>query len=236
VRHSVYLRRYARPPAVLESAGPLANSVAIPSTAPDDVHVMHPIADLIEPVLGHSSWLVQRGHGSFVTMEFGAPEVRVGEPKLRKTYLDGAPKKTLQRHSYVDGEWHLWIYCCEWSLILDGALLAHNESGDLTMHRALHVLNGQQLTAVDIEPADGRTRFTFDLGCILITRPAPPRTYEDEPVEQWYLYLRSGPVLAVRGDGSYKVGDRHQKPADRHWLPINTPVRIQRIAATGTTR
>jgi len=187
---------------------------------------VHPIADIIEPVLGHPAWLVQRGHGSFITMEFGAPEVHVGDTKLRKTNIDGAPEKTPQRISYVDGQWHLWIYCCEWLLALDGTLLAHDESGDVTMRRALHVLDGQKLIAVDIEPAGGRTRFTFDLGCLLFTSPAPPEAYEEEPVEQWCLYLRSGPVLSIRGDGSYTIGDRHQQPADRRWLPVDTPIHL----------
>jgi hypothetical protein len=187
---------------------------------------MHPIASIVEPVLGHPSWLVRRGHGSFITMEFGAPEVHVGDPKLRKTYIDGAPDETLQRLSYVDGQWHLWIYCCEWSLILNGALLAHNESSDPAMQRALHVLNGQKLAAVDVEPADGRTRFTFDLGCSLITRPAPTGVYGDEPGAQWYQYVRSGPVLSVRGDGGYKIDDRHDMPDEQLWLPIDTPVHL----------
>jgi hypothetical protein len=97
--------------------------------------------------------------------------------------------------SYIDGQWHLWIYCCEWSLTLDGTPLAHNESADLTMRRALRVLNGQKLTAVDIEPTDGRTRLTFDLGCFLLTRPGaaglrgrPGRAVASVPA------LRPGPV------------------------------------------
>jgi hypothetical protein len=45
-------------------------------------------------------------------------------------------------------------------------------------------------------------------------------------VEQWCLYLRSGPVLSIRGDGSYTIGDRHQQPADRRWLPVDTPIHL----------
>jgi hypothetical protein len=193
---------------------------------PDDVRVMHPIADFVRPVLGRPSWLVKRGHGSFVTMEFGSPEVDVREPRLMPVFIEGAPAKTNQRYSFVGGEWHLWIYCCEWSLMLDGVQLAHCESDDVTMSRALHVLNGQALTEVDMEPADGRTRFTFDLGCSLFTLPAEAGVYENEPVEQWYLYARSGLVLAVRGDGSYKINDRHEKREDREWRPIGAPVRV----------
>lgn len=187
---------------------------------------MHPIAEFLAPLLGMPSWLVQRGYGSFVTMEFGAPEVHVGDAHVRKTYIDGAPDKSAQRLSYVDGQWHLWVYCCDWSLSLAGAPLAHSESCGTVIRRALHVLNGQKLAGVDIEPAGGSTRFSFDLGCSLDTRPAPPGCYEDEPVEQWKLYLRSGAVLVVRGDGSYGIGDRRQSLADWHWLPISDRVRV----------
>lgn len=63
---------------------PLANRLLPGDLEPDDVRVMHPIADLVRPVLGHPSWLVQRGHGSFVTMESGALEVGVREPGRRE--------------------------------------------------------------------------------------------------------------------------------------------------------
>jgi hypothetical protein len=188
---------------------------------------MHPIEDIIGPVLGHPSWLVQRGHGSFVTMEFGEPQLHTGEPKLRKTFIDGVAEQSPQRCSYGDGQWRLWIYCCEWWLLLEGTLLAHSESDDLRMlHRAQNVLNGQKLTELDIEPGDGGTRFNFDLGCSLLTRPAPPGSDQDEPDEQWKLYLRSGNVLVVRADGSYMISDRHEKPSNWRWLPISNRVHV----------
>lgn len=159
-------------------------------------------------------------------MEYGEPLVEVRQPRLMPLFIEGAPAKAIQRYVFVGGEWHLWVYCCEWSLLLENVQLAHNESDDVTMHRALHMLNGQILKGVDIEPADGRTRFTFDLGCSLLTYPAPSGLYGDKPVEQWTLHARSGPFLAIREDGKYWIGDRHQKPADKSWLPIATPIRI----------
>jgi hypothetical protein len=58
------------------------------------------------------------------------------------------------------------------------------------------VLDGQVLTAVDIDPDDGHSAFTFDLGCTLLTRPAPPGAYDD-PAEQWKLYAGSGCDLSA---------------------------------------
>jgi hypothetical protein len=194
---------------------------------PDDVRVMHPIAEFVKPVLGRPTWLVKRGHGSFVTAEFGSPELDVREPRLMPVFIEGAPAQTRQRYSFVGGEWHLWIYCCQWSLMLADVQLAHCESDDVTMHRALHVLNGQALSAVEIEPSDGRTRFSFDLGCTLLTLPAEAGVYDREPIAQWYLYGRSGLVLSVRGDGTYRINDRHQKRDDWSWQPIGSPVRLE---------
>lgn len=100
--------------------------------------------------------------------------------------------------------------------------LVRNESDNFTVNRALRVLDGQVLQAIDIEPDDGRTRFTFDLGCSLLTCPARPGTYRTEPVKQWMLYSHSGPdlvVLSVRGDGTYSIIDGHAKPEGEHWPP-----------------
>jgi hypothetical protein len=67
---------------------------------------------------------------------------------------------------------------------LHGTALAHEESDDITISRALGVLNGQILTGASIEPGS-RTRFTFDLGCALASYPAPPGTYGPIPAQQW---------------------------------------------------
>jgi hypothetical protein len=187
---------------------------------------MHPVADLIRPALGKPCWLARHGHGSFVTMEFGEPQVEIGEPKLRRVYIEDAPERSLQRLAFVRGDWHLWIYCCRWSLTLDGTVLARDQSDDITMNRALAVLNGQILTAATIEPGS-LTRFCFDLGCILTTYPAPPGIYENEPAGQWKWYTGTGPVLLMRGDGSYSVSGPHEKPDDHQWLPITALVHVE---------
>jgi hypothetical protein len=166
-----------------------------------------------EPLLGFPAWKVQNGYGSFITMEFGEPMLRIDEARLRPVFIEGAPKETRQRLAIVRGTWHLWIYCCSWSLLLDGLQIAHNESEQLTMNRALHVLNGQRLSKVSvIETAN--TRFEFDLGCVLDTSPAAPGTYDDEPVEQWLLYQPSGRALSLRGDGAVTSGDSSSSRAD----------------------
>jgi hypothetical protein len=186
---------------------------------------MHPITDLMHPALGKPCWLVQKGHGSFVTMEFGEPRVEMRGPRPTPVRIPGAPARSPRRLVFIRGEWHLWIYCCEWSLTLDGTELAHNEYDNITMNRALKVLNGQILTTAEIEP-DSRTRFSFDLGCSFVTCPAPAGTYSREPTTQWYWYSKPGSVIAVRGDGTYALCPPREKLDDQRWLPITGPVHI----------
>ena len=56
--------------------------------------------------------------------------------------------------------------------------------------RAARELNGQKLVDVVINPRGARTRFVFDLGAELETRPF------DRSREQWLLYEPGGHVLA----------------------------------------
>jgi hypothetical protein len=186
---------------------------------------VHPIADLMHPALGNPCWLVKHGHGSFVTMEFGQPRVEISGPELMRVHIEGAPERSPRRSAFVCGDWHLWIYCCRWMLTLNGIQLAEDESDDITMDRALGVLNGQILTAASIEPGS-QTTFSFDLGCSFTTYPAPAGTYGDEPAEQWKWYTRPGPVVAVRDDGTYAISSLDAKPDGHRWLPISTPVHI----------
>jgi hypothetical protein len=181
---------------------------------------VHPVFATFAPVLGSPSWQVEKGHGSFVTLEFGEPQLTVREPCEQLVFIDGAPPRALLRTTWVRGPWHLWIYCCEWSLALGAALLAHNESSDAAIGRALRVLNGQALTAVAVSAVDGSTTFTFDLGCLLSTRPAPDGAYGHEPVQQWMFYQPNGDVLTVRGDGHYSLHGAKQSLDTTVWQPL----------------
>lgn len=180
---------------------------------------MGPIVEAFQPMLGLPSWLVQRGHGSFVTLEFGQPQIHVGRYVTREADLPGIPTGVELRPTRVRGEWHLWIYCCLWSLTLKGVELSHSESGDKTMARALHLLNGQALTDVTVSP-DASTDFTFERGFELRTWPAPPRTYSHEPAEQWMLYEPSGDVLVLRADARYAHHPGTSQEEAQAWLPL----------------
>lgn len=153
-------------------------------------------------------------------MEFGEPHLQVDQVKEKRLRIEGAPERALGRVTRFGGSWHLWVYCCDWRLELDGVGLAHTESDETTVNRALGFLDGQKLREVRINPSNAATTFTFDLGCTLSTRPAPPGTYEDRPTEQWFLSERDGDVLTVREDGAFTHGPGSAKSADEIWRPL----------------
>jgi hypothetical protein len=122
-----------------------------------------------------------------------------------------------RRQVHVTGRWHLWIYCCHWSILIDGREAAHDESPDDSIRTAVERLDGQRITSVSEGPTPGSWSFTFDLGGELRTSPYG----EDPTYEQWMLFEReSGWVLTVRADNQYFYGPGNQHPEDISWKPI----------------
>ena len=180
---------------------------------------MNPVSAAFEPLMGTPSWHTVRGWGRFFTMEFGQPSLTIDHPRRLPIGIEGAPKDAIRRPVHVRGEWHLWIYHSQWLLTLEGSHLARSESDNQTIDRALAVLNGQQLINVQVAPIDGRSRFEFDLGCVLDTWPIPA---EDELDVQWMLYQPADEVLTVRRDGKYCLASAKAKDEDKVWLPLSS--------------
>jgi hypothetical protein len=157
-----------------------------------------------EPIRGLPGWSVRLGHGSFVTFEFGEPRVEVHEVRTGPLFVAGERIDVPKRQAYVHGEWHLWIYICEWSLSWRDRQIAHSESTDVEINRALGVLNGQSVTGVKAGTVDGCSTFAFDLDCVLTTRP-----FDDS--EQWMFFQPSGDVLTLQADGRL-VTNRGDEP------------------------
>jgi hypothetical protein len=146
---------------------------------------------LVQPLLGLPSWNVQRGHGSFLTFEFGQPHLVSHEPRERRP-TDPIPGR--RRLTYAHGDWHLWVYCCQWAASQEGVALAHSESTDAEIDTAMRALGGQALSELSLDTA--RTTFHFDLGGKLETQP-----FDDES-EQWHLYMpSSGSAAGSVDDG-----------------------------------
>lgn len=168
---------------------------------------MDVLADAFAPIAALPSWEVRRGHGSFVTLEFGAPRVEISDVVTLRKPIAGERLSIPTRSAYVHGEWHLWIYCCEWRLSWRNREIGNWESPDTEMNRALGVLNGQILTNVIAGTADGRSSFAFDLDCLLVTRPTPDAERDEE---QWMFFQPSGDVLSLYADGRLLTGKANE--------------------------
>lgn len=73
------------------------------------------------PMIDHPAWGAKQGYGSFLTIEFGEPELKIHEWH--------SEKRGFQRQAYVQGQWHIWIYCCEWHLSVGDQQIAWSEDG-----------------------------------------------------------------------------------------------------------
>ena len=168
-------------------------------------------AEVLAGIVGQRSWLVERGHGSFLTMEFGEPRIEVREA------VPHATSAALRRPgAWPRGDWHLWIYCCQWRIEEGGVPLAHSESTDAAIDKAARAINGQILTDVSIDAPRGMSRFIFELGTVLETS----RLDADDISESWLLYTPIGRVLTYRDDGLYSWSEGSTEPDDEVWLPV----------------
>src|SRR5215217_5037296 len=113
---------------------------------------------------GKPCWGVKRGYGSFLTFEFGKPRLEIREPKSLGSSASGRLRESYSRRlATVHGDWHLWIYCCDW-VVRKGDVVIGDSSSARRVDRAAAFLDGQKLLSATLRPRGARTHFEFDLG------------------------------------------------------------------------
>lgn len=172
-----------------------------------------PIGSIFAPLIAQRCWLVRKGHGSFLTLEFGEPNLSVrAEPS----------SKHLKRPMVtVQGDWHLWIYICHWQIMETGAEIAVSESTDEAIAKGVRAIDGKMLIDLAVDPRTGASRFGFELETVLHTSPI------DAESEIWMLYAPDGNVLTARGDGHYTWHAGTENPEDAIWLAIPDTTNLQ---------
>jgi hypothetical protein len=166
------------------------------------------------PIYGRPWWGVRPGHGSFLTLEFGEPHLSVREPRDAPSDTSSRVRKLLERRNVtLRGDWHLWIYCCNWTVREDGKIIGDSTS-NRRIKRAAEALDGQQLESFTFSHRGCRSSFVFDLGGVLETCPY------DRASEQWLLYQPSGKVLTLRADKKYSHHAKDAPPSTERWHPI----------------
>jgi hypothetical protein len=171
------------------------------------------IDDIFSPIYGKFCWDAEKGYGSFLTFEFGEPHLYVWERHRSKEGM-----LELRRSGAVHGDWHLWIYMCDWKIHSHEKLIADSQSPKRKLDRAMGRLHGQVLTRVDVQ-LDYRTTFQFELGDQLET--IPNIAEYGQKSEQWLLYEHLGKVFTLRADQmySYQPGDTPRD--EERWVPFN---------------
>lgn len=175
---------------------------------------MRRIRTALRRLYGLACWNVKRGYGSFLTLEFGRPHVRVREPYASSSEYRRVRELAASRFTYVQGDWHLWIYGCHWA-VFEGSRLIGNSDSKRRIDRAARFLNGQKLVKAWVVPRGMRSYFEFDLGGRLETKPY------DRASEQWLLFEPNGNVLTVRADKRYSYGSGDRQPGRERWLAID---------------
>jgi hypothetical protein len=164
-------------------------------------HEAEPLHRAFAPLIGLPAWSVRKGHGSFLTLEFGPPRLEVREPIMASPDASDRVRARLARRQVIPrGEWHLWIYCCHWRVLTGGTQIAWSDASDSEIDAAAGELDGRTLTDVEADPTRGTSKFSFEQGASIETWP-----YDDGNDEQWMLYMKSGGVLSYRADGSYSL-------------------------------
>ena len=135
------------------------------------------IEALFRPLIGQKAWGASVGWGSFVTIEFGR-------------------KRLYHRHYH--GDWHLWLYQCDWSLNSNGRCLADSESKKRVMQLAIDNLNGAELTDFSFDTQRMITRFIFENQLALRCRPYADAAADEEC---WMLFTPDRQVASLRESG-----------------------------------
>lgn len=170
---------------------------------------MEQISEFFAPFIGQSVWQVRRGHGSFLTMEFGVPHLVVREPIVPSADTSGRVRRNLQRrHIDVTGDWHFWVQYGDWKISTsDGTLTSEDRPGSQS-DECLRDLDGQKLVSVDSGIRQRSCAFRFDLGGFLEIWPSI-----EIPDDQWSLYSWDGDIVTCGNDGAltFEKADREQR-------------------------
>lgn len=176
------------------------------------------LEDVFRPLYGQPCWNARSGYGSFLTMEFGKPSLKIREPRIPCVSETPSPAKYLARRVVtVRGQWHLWIHSCEWQVVTGKKRIGHSNlkgSSKRPIVRAADELDGQKLQCVSFNVQSGKTIFEFDLGSLLETRPY------NQTSDQWLLYEPSGYVSALRGDGHFSHQPGETPPDEQVYQPL----------------
>lgn len=164
------------------------------------------VTNIFTPLIGQVAWKIQRGYGSFMTMEFGRPHLEINNPSKPRpgVQLSEAMKR---RRVFPSGEWHLWVQDSDWKASAFGKSCNCMDAPD-KVDAVLKGMDGQKLVSAGIKNKGKILVLSFDLGgklAIPLTPMDPQLTalsifslhnFRDSKIES---YERNGVVGVERG-------------------------------------
>jgi hypothetical protein len=138
-----------------------------------------------DPIKGQSPWRVRLGVGSFLTFEFGS---------------------RIRANGHEHGEWHLWIYLSNWTLLHSDRELVNSDSDRHPISLAVRRLEGADFTGMEFDQKTSRTVFSFGDFQLIVT----PADYLDSPDKRdqyWLFFMPHDIVLSVGPGGANARGN-----------------------------
>lgn len=130
--------------------------------------------EVLARMAGEACWRAERGHGTFLTFDFGQ---RVHGPHRDR------------------GTWHLWVYAGDWRLRGPDGVLATDQDELPVIDRAIARFEGARLARVTLNSASLDTTFDFEQGVRLdITSNSDAETRD---ADWWLLFTPDERVLVV---------------------------------------
>jgi hypothetical protein len=167
-----------------------------------DIEMDKEIKELLQQIVGELVWAAKRGHGTFITMEFGAPHLVVREPIKSTSTAPRVVRLLARRQVSIRGEFSLFIQDSRWSISTKDRTVGL-DSRESVVREVLQDLDGQRVSAVSFASAD--TILEFDLGA---TVRLGKSIFPTEPKSDlWSLNRFGTPGLNLLNDGSMRRGD-----------------------------
>ena len=175
------------------------------------------IHDFVASIIGQLVWSVKRGHGSFLTMEFGNPNLAVREPIVSSAKNMPIVVESLGRHVSIKGTWHLWVQEAAWSVATGEKKSSFNQD-KMLIDEVLKNLDGQKVTSIDFEENKARLIIKFDLGGILNILPLPEQLEPDIIV--WSLHKWNGNTTSISQNGDVTIENHTSEPSTSSERPL----------------
>lgn len=132
------------------------------------------VDDVFDALVGEIAWSVQRGHGSWIAMEFGRSHLQVREPIISQAALPRARENAARRRVFVRGQKRLLIMDSAWSITAWSKACRHTDA-NAAIDSVLRLIDGQQLISVSFRKRENSLTLGFDLGGALSVWPCQGR-------------------------------------------------------------